>query len=135
MVQNDALFNVNWKLQPGVSIFSTEWKPDTETRVYEPVSDNGYKLTVSGIHKGQPYEWGYTALYDGKDHPVYGRDDVDAIEAYRINEKITIGFFKKGGVLGGAYARKTDSDSLTVQAGGRRVDGTPYYDVVVYKKS
>lgn len=136
MAQNDPLFGVNWDLNVGKSLFSTDWIPDTETRTYTPEGSNGYKLKVSGRHKGQSYEWGYTAYYDGEDHAVYGRDDVDAIEAYRVNDKITIGFFKKGLVPAGPYARivSEDGKSLQVQTVGHRPDGTVYFDVIEYKK-
>ena len=131
---SDLLFGKTWNLNKGASVFSTDWSPDTETRHYEKVGD-GYKLTVSGTNNGRPYEWGYTAKYDGKDHPVHGRPDVDAIEAYRVNDHITIGFFKKVGVRGGSYARivAEDGKSLTVEAAGKQPDGTVYYDVITYK--
>lgn len=136
MAQNDPLFNVNWTLDSEKSLFNEQWAPNTENRVYTPVGDNGYTLKVSGVHKGKPYEWGYTAQYDGKDHTVYGRDDVDTIEAYRINDRITVGFFKKGNVPAGPYKRKLSEDgkSLEVETVGRRPDGTFYYDVISYTK-
>src|SRR5689334_15001456 len=125
----DPLFDVNWTLDNAKSRFSTDWSPETETRLYEETED-GYRLTVSGTHNGKPYKWGYTAKYDGKNHPVYGRSDVDAIEAYRVNDRITIGFFKKTGTdsPGGPYSRKISEDGkkLQVQTVGTRDDGTVY---------
>jgi hypothetical protein len=137
MARHDPLFNVNWTMDPGNSLFNEQWKPDTETRLYKRVGKTGYKLQVSGTYKGKPYEWGYTANYDGKDYPVYGRDDVDAIEAYRINSRITVGFFKKNGMPGGPYKRKLSADgkTLEVETVGRRPDGTFYLDVIQYNKS
>ena len=131
----NPLFGVDWTLNKGNSLFSTRWNPDTETRRYEE-TPAGYKLTVSGTHQGQPYAWSYDAQYDGRDHPVVGRPDVDAIEAYKVNDQITIGFFKKGGVYAGPYARKLSADgkTLTVQTVGRRDDGTVYFDVIEYRK-
>jgi len=131
---SDKLFDKTWNVDKGISVFSTGWSPDTETRVYEKVGE-GYKLTVKGTHNGRPYEWGYTAQYDGQDHPVYGRPDVDSIEAYRVDDNITIGFFKKAGEYGGPYARKVSADGkeLTVQTVGKRDDGTVYFDVIRYK--
>ena len=131
----DALYDTKWTLNKGSSIFSTGWSPDTETRLYEEVP-GGYKLTVSGSHKGKPYSWNYTAKYDGKDHPVHGRPDANAIEAYKVNDRITIGFFKKNAVPAGPYARKLSEDgkTLTVQTVGRRDDGSVYFDVVEYEK-
>jgi hypothetical protein len=130
----DGLFGVKWTLAKAKSHFSAEWSPDTETRLYEEVP-GGYKLTVSGEHKGKPYSWGYTALYDGQDHKVWGRPDADAIEAYRINDRITIGFFKKGGIPAGPYSRflSADGKTLQVQTVGRTPEGKVYFDVVEYE--
>jgi hypothetical protein len=129
-----ALFNIEWKLDREKSLFSALQDPPTETRFYEELK-NGYKLTVRGGSGENAYEWGYTAFYDGQDHPVYGRDDVDAIEPYKVNDQITIGFFKKNGIYGGPYARKESLDGreLTVQTVGRSADGSVFFDVREYK--
>ncbi|MFJ2386251.1 hypothetical protein [Pseudomonas koreensis] len=134
MSQPDQLFGKAWSINKNTSLFSTNWKPDSETRLYEAVPGDGYRLTVAGVHNGKAYRWGYTAFYDGKDHPVYGREDVDTIEAYRVNDKITIGFFKKDGIYGGPYARKLSEDgkSLTVQTVGKLPDGSAFFDVIDY---
>ena len=135
MPTSDPLFGVNWTMNKGASKFSTNWTPDFENRLYEE-TPAGYKLTVAGAHQGKSYSWGYDAKYDGQDHPVHGRADVDAIEAYKVTDRITIGFFKKDGESGGPYARKLSMDgkTLTVQTVGHRDDGTVYFDVIEYKK-
>jgi len=129
----NALFGTKWKMDPAKTIFSTDFSPSTETRLYEEIP-NGYKLTVEGTHKGAAYRWGYTAVYDGQGHPVYGRNDVDSITAYKVDDKVTIGLFKQNTVDGGAYARilADDSKTLIVQAAGRNANGMPYYDVTTY---
>ena len=131
--REDLLLGKKWKMDLAKSSFSTEFVPASETRLYEEVP-NGYRLTVSGVHKGKPYSWGYTAHYDGKPHPVQGRNDVDSITIYRVNDRITVGFFKKGLVEGGPYARTVSDDgrSLIVEAAGRDVHGRPFYDVIAY---
>lgn len=131
----DPLFGKTWKMNPARSVFSTAaFKPQQETRLYEEIP-NGYKLTVNGSNNGIPYSWNYTALYDGKPHPVNGRLDVDAITIYKINQNITVGFFTKGAADGGPYSRSVSADgkSLSVQAAGRHVDGSPFYDVIQYQ--
>ncbi len=132
----DALFGKTWQLNPARTIFSTSLAPAHETRLYEELP-GGYRLTVEGTHNGAPYRWGYTALYDGLPHPVYGRSDVDTITAYRVNDKITIGFFSKNGLEGGSYSRRLSEDghSLTVEAAGRNASGLPYFDVTNYSAS
>lgn len=130
MASNDPLFNVSWALIPNRSKFSiAEWNPTNEARLYEEVP-GGYKLTVTGTNQGISYQWGYTALYDGNDHPVHGRADVDAIEAYKINDQITVGFFKKNGEEVAGYKRglSVDGKSLQVVASGINDKDTPYFD-------
>lgn len=134
MYPSDSLFDVPWSIDKETSIFSALWRPDAEIRFYEPIGHNGYRLTVSGEHNGKHYRWGYTTFYDGHDHPVLGRDDVDAIETYRVNDKISVGFFKKDGILCGPDSRKLslDGKSLTIQT-IRRNNGNVYFDVIEYK--
>lgn len=133
---SDLLFGKAWKMSPDRSTFSTSFAPTEETRTYDEV-DNGYKLTVTGVHDGKEYSWNYTAKYDGEPHPVYGRDDVDSITIHRISDRVTVGFFKQGLVPGGPYARfvSEDGQALTVEAAGRHPDGTPFYDVIEYQLS
>jgi hypothetical protein len=137
MATKNPLFAGNWKLAPKRSKFTTSaWNPESEDRSYKAVR-GGYELTVTGIRNGEPYSWGYTAIYDGKDHPVQGRKDVDAIEAYKVNDRITIGFFKKKGKEVAAYKRhlSIDGKSLSVVASGVNTDGSIYFDTIEYKIS
>jgi hypothetical protein len=131
--ESDPLFGKTWREIPDRSTFSTEFAPSDETRVYEPV-DGGYKLTVSGTRGGREYSWHYTALYDGKPHPVHGRSDVDAVTIYKLDDRTTVGLFMKQLSPGGPYARQLSEDgqTLTVQAAGRNTDGTPFFDVIEY---
>ena len=132
----DPLFGKNWILNLRAFEFpSSHLVGDGgETRRYDEVP-NGYRLTVNGTRNRQSYSWGYTALYDGQPHPVTGRDDIDSIVAYRVNELITIGFFSKGGDdRGVAYQRILSSggDHLKIIASGREANGSPYFDVLQY---
>jgi hypothetical protein len=135
MATKNPLFDRTWTLLPGKSNFSTMvWNPDTESRLYKPVR-GGYELQVKGTKGGESYAWGYVARYDGKDHPVRGRKDVDAIEAYKVNSRITIGFFKKRGKEVATYKRTVSRDgkSLSVVASGINTDGSIYFDTIEYK--
>jgi hypothetical protein len=137
MPTKNPLFDANWKLIPKRSTFTTSvWKPESENRLYKAVR-GGYELSVTGIKNGEPFSWGYTAIYDGQDHPVHERKDVDAIEAYKVNNQITIGFFKKKGKEVAAYKRSLSDDgkSLSVIASGVNTDGSIYFDSIEYKVS
>lgn len=132
----DPLFGVRWQMDSNASLFSLGSPPAAqETRHYEEVP-NGYRLTVDGSRGGQRYNWGYTALYDGADHSVTGRPDVDAIQAFIANDRITIGFFKKNGVDVAGYQRvlSADGNTLKVFASGKRSDNSTYFDVISYTK-
>jgi hypothetical protein len=133
-VENDPLFDRQWQMDPAVSSFTRGYQPRSESRLYEAI-DNGYKLTVSGSLDGQDYEWGYIALYNGEAHPVRGRDDVDSIRIFKLDDRRTIGLFEKALSPGGPYARTVSEDGsqLVVEAAGRRVDGSPFYDVITYR--
>lgn len=65
-----------------------------------------------------------------------GRSDINAIQAYKVSDQITLGFFKQNGIDGGAYARtlSADGNSLKVIAAGKRPDGSAYFDVLNYHK-
>jgi hypothetical protein len=130
----DQLFGKTWTMNPEASRFSSDFTPSQETRVYEADGD-GYKLTVTGYRDGQEYSWHYAAQYDGKPHPVYGRDDVDSITIYKIDDRTTVGFFKKELAPGGPYVRfvSEDGQNLVVEAAGRHPDGRPFYDVIEYR--
>jgi hypothetical protein len=91
-------------------------------------------LVVNGTHGGRPYTWNYTALYDGAAHPVVGRPDVDAIVAHRVDDKTTLGIFKKGGIDVGLYARGATDATLHVLASGKNPDGTTYFNSIDYTK-
>src|ERR1043165_9909556 len=109
----DALFGKTWKSDVNKSVFSTSFRPSSESRLYEE-RPNGYKLTVSGEHEGKQYKWHYEAYHDGKKHPVHGRDDVDAIEIYRVNDRITLGFFTKNDATVAAYQRVLSVDGKSL---------------------
>jgi hypothetical protein len=131
----DPLFDVSWNMSRQKSSFTSDGVPDSETRLYEELA-GGYRLTVSGIKNGKPFTWGYTAFYDGKDHAIHGRDDANAIEAYRLSDRATIGFFKKDGSVGPLYKRNiaADGSTLEVLMAGKDASGKAYYDVIVYDR-
>lgn len=131
----DPLFGVTWKLDKPASIFSLGTGPDNETRDYKEIP-KGYSLSVKGTHAGVPYTWSYTALYDGADHPVTGRSDVDAIAAYKVDDRVTLGIFKKNGQDVALYAQVVaqDNKGLRVLTSGKDAKGAAYFDALTYSK-
>ncbi|MER8394127.1 hypothetical protein NKH10_19755 [Mesorhizobium sp. M1340] len=125
------LFGTEWKLESRKSIFTSGFSPNTETRKYDEL-ENGYTLAVRGTEGGKPYQWKYTAFYDGKPHKVEGRDDVDSITIFKDGSNETGGWFTKDGVTVAGYRRAVEASALVVTAGGRRPDGTAYFDTIRY---
>lgn len=110
--------------------------PQVHTRKYEPAGD-GYKLSVEGLTaKGQRISWEYTASYDGKDYAVKGSSTVDTISLAQVDDRTTLGIFKKGGIVTAAYKRTISADQTLeiVTAGANDGAGRPYFDVTVYQK-
>ena len=124
------IFGKEWKLDAGKTTFTSTFKPNQETRKYDELQ-NGYTLTVKGTNQGKPYQWSYTAYYDGKPHAVTGRDDVDSIIIYTYGNGLTGGWFLKDGKTVAAYQRG-GSLALEVTAGGLRPDGSVYFDTIQY---
>src|ERR1700681_3361868 len=74
-----------WKLNVSKSKFSPGPAPKDETRVYEAQGE-GIKATVRTIDAdGHTTTIHIAANYDGKDYPVTGASDHDAVALKRIN--------------------------------------------------
>jgi hypothetical protein len=130
----NSLFGAQWRSTNSKSIFTSNFRPSQESRRYDEL-DNGYTLTVQGEQAGQQYTWTYTAYYDGRAHPVAGRDDVDSIIISKDNDDVTSGWFLKDGVVVAGYQRGGGgSPELVVTAGGRRLDGSTYFDTIHYTR-
>jgi hypothetical protein len=125
-----------WRLVPRASRFSSKIQPQDITRKYEPSGD-GYTLRFEQISSaGIPDTWEYTANYDGKDYPVKGTDDVDTIALTQVDERTTLGVFKKDGQESALYKRTiaSNGDELTITTAGINSQGEAYYDVTVYER-
>jgi len=75
-----------WKLNATKSKFIPGPAPKQETRIYEAQGD-GIKVTVRTIEAdGRTTTVHIAANYDGKDYPVTGASDYDAIEMKKAGE-------------------------------------------------
>lgn len=125
-----------WVHDPDQSRFSSETPPQSITRKYEP-SGSGYKLSFEQLSaQGVADTWEYTATYDGEDYPVTGTDEVDTIALYQVDERKTLGVFKKNGKEVGLYDRSVDrtGQTMTIITAGVNSKNEAYFDVTVYQK-
>jgi hypothetical protein len=78
-----------WKLNVAKSKYSPGPAPKSVTVTYEAAGD-GYKRTGESIAAdGKKTSFEYTAKYDGKDYPVKGSENFDAISVKRIDDHNT----------------------------------------------
>jgi len=74
-----------WELNLTKSKFSPGPPPQSLARTFEVTGDD-VKYTLKGINdRGKPTLVQFTAKYDGKDYPVTGSPDYDAISLRRVD--------------------------------------------------
>ena len=124
-----------WKLNVAKSTFRPGPPPVAETRIYKAQPD-GVKTTVTTTwadHLSTTVE--YPASYDGKDYPVTGSRDVDAVALTRMDDFTSAATLKHAGKEIGVARRVVSPDGKTmtitykgVNTRGDRVDNIAVYD-------
>jgi hypothetical protein len=125
-----------WELNLEKSKFSPGPPPKSLTRTYE-VTRAGVKYTAKGIDAdGKPTLVQFTAKYDGKDYPVTGSPDFDAISLKRIDAFKSEATLKKAGKVVQTITRvvSQDSETLTLTVKGTNAKGQTVNDVLVFDK-
>jgi hypothetical protein len=86
-----------WELNVAKSKFSPGPAPKSLTRTFE-ASGTDVKYTAKGMDaEGKPTLVEFTAKYDGKDYPVTGSRDFDAISLKQVDAATSVATLKKGG--------------------------------------
>src|SRR5690242_8488397 len=122
-----------WELNLAKSKFSPGPPPKSQTRTFE-VAGADVKYTLKGIDaEGKPTLVQYTAKYDGKDYPVTGSPDFDAISLKRVDAVTTEATTKKGGKVVGTTKRVVSKDgkTLTLTTIGTNAKGQAVNNVTV----
>ena len=125
-----------WKLNLAKSKYSPGPPPKSQTVTYEAVGQ-GVKSTSKGTNaEGNPIDSQYTANYDGKDYPVTGSPNWDAISLKRINaNKVEFTLKKAGKVVStGATVISKDGKTRTITAKGVNAKGEKTSSTAVYEK-
>jgi hypothetical protein len=95
------------------------------------------KYTLKGIDaEGKPTLVQYTAKYDGKDYPVTGAQDFDAIALKRVDAVTAQATLKKGGKVTQTTTRVVSKDgkTLTLTTTGTNAKGQAVNNVLVFDK-
>jgi hypothetical protein len=125
-----------WVLNVAKSKYTPGPPPKEQTSVYVAAGD-GFKVSTTGTGAdGKPTMTGFTAMFDGKDHPVTGNPDWDAIMAKRVDSHTVEFARKKGGrvVQTATSAVSKDGKTRTVTTTGENAQGQKISTVAVYDK-
>lgn len=125
-----------WKLNVAKSTFKPGPPPAAETRIYE-AKRNGVKTTVKTMwadRKSTTVE--YPANYDGKDYPVEGSRDVDAVALTRADDFASQAVLKHAGKEIGVARRVVSHDgkTMTISYKGINTRGDLVDNVAVYDR-
>ena len=110
--------------------------PKEQTVIYEAVGQ-GLKVSAKGTDAaGKPTLTEYTANYDGRDYPVTGNPDWDAISLKR-GDSFTVQFTRKRAgkvVQTGSNVVSRDGKARTITATGVNAQGQNIKTVGIYDK-
>ena len=98
---------------------------------------DGVTVSTDGTDgQGRPDHTQYNARYDGKDYPVKGEQDFDAVELKRIDANTSVCFNKRGGKVVRILRRVVSKDGKTLTAAmvGITATGQAIYNVTVYDR-
>ena len=125
-----------WTLNSAKSKFTPGPAPKSQTAVYE-AADAGLKISTSGVDgSGNPTKTSFTVNFDGKDYPVTGNPDYDAVMYKRVSDH-EIAFTRKAAgkvVQTGKIVVSKDGKTRTVTADGKNASGVTIHNVTVYNK-
>jgi hypothetical protein len=127
-----------WTLNAAKSKFSPGPAPKSMTVTYSAEGTDGMKIVVDVTPPDAAAQhWEMTGHYDGKEYPVTGNPNADAISMKRIDDRTGESTFKKDGKVTATNVRKLSADgkTLTITSKGTTADGKPRHDVQVFEKS
>ena len=129
----DSPFSGTWKFNPSKG-HPTPPVPKSVV-VHVQADADTFKLDQEGIDdKDQPFKLGYEAKYDGKDYPINGDPNADAVSLQRVNDhKIKFDIKKAGKAVSKLdVVISKDGKSATVKSvdyvEGKTKKGTAVYD-------
>ncbi len=125
-----------WVLNVAKSKYEPGPPPKSLTRTYTAAA-NGYRFTSDGVSaSGQKTHVEFTAVFDGKYHPMSGTSTADAIMVKRIDARTVESIQMKGAkeVMRTTRVVSNDGKVLTSTAKGTDAAGKPTSNVEVFEK-
>ena len=96
----------------------------------------GIKIAVDAAMADGPMKWGYTNGRDGKETPVTGNPNYDAVKVTQVSPTEGTIQYMKGGKpsLSAKTSVSTDGKTMTVTTSGTDAKGQAVHNVAVYTK-
>jgi hypothetical protein len=125
-----------WQLNLAKSKFSPGPAPKTDTRTYTESADGITMTWTSVAADGKEMVVKSTFKADGKDYPLTGSPNFDALTLKRVDSHTIHSTQKKGGKVVGETKRSVSKDGkeLTLASKGTGPNGVAYDNVMVYDR-
>jgi hypothetical protein len=127
----------NWKLNPAKGKVTGPGSANKSGTATIEAQENGYKLVYDVVNgEGRAVHGEYAPRFDGKDYPVKGNPDVDAVSLRRIDNYTEDRLYKKAGkeVASEHVVISKDGKTGTLTCKGKNAKGQDYTDVAVWEK-
>ena len=103
-----------WNLNVAKSNYRPGPAPKSQTRIYEEHPE-GIKVTIKTVHAdGKSTSVEHPVNYDGKEHPVTGSSQTDAIALEKVDEYTSEATLKHAGKVIGTNRRSISRDGRTM---------------------
>lgn len=125
-----------WVLSAGKSVYSPGPPPRSQVRTYSRDGD-GLKAVIETMQPlGGKTVAEYSARFDGKDYPLTGNSDIDAIALKRIDDWTFEAVLKRRGKTVSTVRNVVSQDgrTMTVTSKGVNARGQPTSSVAVFTK-
>jgi len=125
-----------WEMNVAKSTWTPGPAPKSETRTYTAVP-NGYKFSSKSVGgDGKPSTVTFTAMFDGKYHPLTGSTLADSIMVKRVDANTTESTQKKGDkvVSHGMRVVAKDGKTMTNSSTGTDAAGKPTKSMSAFDK-
>ena len=125
-----------WKLDVAKSTYKPGPAPKSTTVVISPAEGKALKIAVDAEMPDGPMKWSYTNTRDGKETPVTGNPNYDAVKVTQVSlTEGTIQYMKGGKPsLTAKTSVSKDGKTLTVTTTGTNAAGQAVHNVAHYTK-
>jgi hypothetical protein len=126
-----------WVLEPKLCRYEQDEPPARDTYIVAEEAGGAISFTVDGaMADGSAMRFRYSAVADGKPHPLEGFQAADSLTVILTDELLETVAFRGGSVTG--VARRTlseDRSMMTVTQEWRGKDGKKSKNVSVYRRA